>query len=125
MLVSLDDMKIINQDHIPHKKDYDIWISRLSNDEINAIEEKLNEMIEGDEIHTAGWMPGNEWEGTVFMPIYEKACRFNEEMSGMCFGLFVWVVLSRRNECWGFGRYEKDGIKIKSMTYFKIECPEA
>jgi hypothetical protein len=46
-------------------------------------------MIDKDEIHTAGWMPGNNWSGSVFEPIYTKACGMNEEESGLCFGLFV------------------------------------
>jgi len=31
-------------------------------------------MIDADEIHKAGWMPGYNWSGTVFEPIYSKTC---------------------------------------------------
>ena len=33
----------------------------------------LNEIIDGNEVHTAGWMPGSNWMGyTVFHPLLKK-----------------------------------------------------
>ncbi len=121
MLFSIDSGKYI--DSIPHENEYNLWINRLSIDELNAIIDQLTDMIDGDEIHTSSWMPGGDWGGTVFHPIYEKSCLLNEEMSGLCFGLILWAVLMDRDDVWGFGRYEKDGTAIAGMTYFKLVNP--
>ena len=77
-------------------------------------------MIEGTEIQTAGWMPGKDWTGTPFQPIYEKAARYSEEAAARCFGLMVWEVFMERDEKWTSGRFEKDGEPIGSRTYFQV-----
>jgi hypothetical protein len=123
MLLSVDSQSYIDGDYIPHKSEYNIWINRLSKDEITSIHNKLNEMVDEDEIKTSSWMPGSNWSSTVFHPIYEKACRCNEESAAKCFGLMLWHVLLERDDVWGFGRYEKDGIPIQGMTYFRIHNP--
>ena len=121
MLYSVDSMKYV--DYVPHLEEYRTWVRRLSADEYQAIVTRLEEMIEGDEIHTSSWMPGNDWMGTVFFPIYEKSCLFDIEASGKCFGLILWKILMDHDEVWGFSRYEKDGIPIEGMTYFRIHNP--
>jgi len=52
--------------------------------------------------------------------IYE-ACGEDEEMAAKCFGLILWVVMMEREETWSFGKYEKHGIPIEGLTYFKLE----
>ena len=34
--------------------------------EIAAAKAKLDELIDGTEIQTAGWIPGKDWSGTPF-----------------------------------------------------------
>ncbi len=77
-------------------------------------------MIAGDEIHTSSWMPGSDWTGTVWEPIYADACGYDDVTAGLCFGLFVWEAVRDHPDAWAFGRYEKDGIPIQGMTYFRI-----
>jgi hypothetical protein len=48
----------------------------------------------------------------------------SERLSALFFGLLVWQVVMDR-DCWSFGRYEKEGIPIRGMTYFRIDCPRA
>lgn len=122
MLYSVESGHYIKK--LPHKKEFNRYRARITDLEYNNIVDRLNDMIDGDEIHTAGWMPGSNWKGTVFEPIY-YACGENVELSGMFFGLIVFKVMMDRDDCWGFGRYKKDGIDIKSMTYFRLaKCPE-
>lgn len=121
MLYSFDTLTYVN--HVPHKAEYKVWKSRIPESELRAIQERLNEQIAGDEIHTSSWLPGNNWAGTVFQPIYEKATLLNEEQAAMCFGLILWELLMGREEVWGFGRYEKGGVPIKGMTYFRVYNP--
>ena len=120
-LYSIDTLQEIT--HIPHRADFDRWCSRLTAAQIDTIFSKLRCMIDGDEIHTAGWMPGNDWSGTDWEPIYTDACQGDIHASGLCFGLFVWVAMQRHSDAWAFGRYEKDGIPIRSLTYFRIDIP--
>jgi hypothetical protein len=95
-------------------------MSQMTPEEIREIKEALNEMIDGDEIHTAGWMPGSDWRGTPFQAIYEKAARHSFSAAAQCFGLMVWEVFMERPEKWTSGRFEKDGEEIGSRTYFRI-----
>lgn len=121
MLYSIDTQSYIK--NIPHKRDYLFWINKLSPDELQAIKNELNRRIREEDIHTSSWIPGADWRGTVFHPIYEKACCSDEKAAGMCFGLILWDVLMERENVWGFGRYEKGGVPIKGITYFLIRNP--
>lgn len=105
---------------IPHKQNYDVWISRLTGQEMQDIKATLNEMINGTEIRTSSWMPGADWNGTPFQAIYEKAAQRNPSVAAKCFGLMLWEVIMERPEKWAFGRYEKDGVPIEGMTYFQL-----
>ena len=109
--------------YFPHEAEFNLWRSRLTAEQIEAIHAELRSMIDGDEVHTAGWMPGNDWTGTVWEPIYTDACQCNIVLSGYCFGLFVWEIIRDHPDAWSFGRYEKDGIPIRSLTYFRIDNP--
>ena len=119
MLYSIDDQnKPIRA--IPHRRVYDTYRSRLSQQEYDAIIKHLNNLVDGDEIHTSSWIPGSDWTGTVFQPIYEKACRKDFEASARFFGLLLWEVMMEHSEDWSFGRYQANDIPIEGMTYFRI-----
>ncbi len=109
--------------YIPHENDFNVWKSRLTDVEMRAIKNHINSLVDGNEVRTSSWLPGDDWSNTPLHAIYEKACKENEAASGLCFGLFVWEVMMEREEDWAFGRYEKDGIPIKGLTYFKINRP--
>jgi len=117
MIYNIDTDKVITTH--PYAKEFRIWRNRLSTSEFDAIVQELNLMIDQKDIHTAGWMPGKNWNGTIFEPIYTKACSRNEDESGLCFGLFVWHVFHTRSDAWYSGKFEKDGVQIKSRTYFR------
>lgn len=123
MLYSIDSGKYVTQ--VPHKKDFDKWMKNLSAADYQSIADTLNEKIEESDINTAGWLPGHDWTGTIYEPIYE-ACGRNQVLSGMFFGLIVFDLLMRKDDkTWGFGRFEKDGKQIASMTYFVLDNPPA
>lgn len=122
MLFTIDKNGTLNPiNYIPHEEDFNFWRNRLTDDEFNAIIETLNNRINSSQIETAGWIPGNNWSGSVYEPIYSKACNLDEEQSGLCFGLFVWFVFLNRDDAWSFGRYEINNIPIQSLTYFRIQ----
>lgn len=123
MLYSIDSQKYVTR--LPHQADFDKWMKNLSVADYRKIEDALNEKIDQKEINTAGWLPGHDWTGTVYEPIYD-ACGKNVTLSGMFFGLIVFdLLMNRQDKVWGFGRYEKNGKQIASMTYFELKNPPA
>lgn len=118
MLFSVDKGDFVTR--LPHQKDYDKWIKNLSSKDYNSIVDELNNKIDNGEIHTAGWMPGNDWTGTAFKPIYD-VCNKKTNDAAKFFGIITFKVFMEREDVWGFGRYEKNGVEIRSMTYFKLE----
>lgn len=123
MLYSIDSGKYVTR--IPHKADFDKWMKNLSAEDYKKIEEKLNSKIDQSDINTAGWLPGHDWTGTVYEPIYE-ACGRNIAQSGMFFGLIVFdLLMNRKDKVWGFGRFDINGKQISSMTYFVLDNPPA
>jgi hypothetical protein len=119
MLYSIEDNTIIN--YIPHLREYNIWRNLLLDHEYSAIVAEINKRISGKKVQTSCWIPGSNWSGTVWEPIYTKACLGIKEDSGLSFGLFVWVVMMERPETWAFGKYKKDGFDIRGLTYFQVE----
>jgi hypothetical protein len=90
--------------------------------EFDAMVARIDQLIDeaGAEIATAGWLPGSDWRGTPFQPIYEKAAREDFGRSAMFFGQLVWYTVMRRLERWGSGRYQVDGRDIGSRMYFRL-----
>lgn len=104
---------------VPYAHEYKRYMSAMTPEEIAAIKAHLNGLIDGERIHTAGWMPGADWTGSVFEPIYFKAAKRSYEGAAKCFGLMVWEVFMERPEVWMSGQFEKDGQPIGSRTYFQ------
>jgi hypothetical protein len=123
MLYSFDSESEITTIPRSRLRDYELWRGRLTGEEYQAILDELDCRIEGAEVQTSSWIPGSDWSGTVFHPIYERACFGDESAAAKFFGLIVWDVFLRHSEWWSFGRYEKDGIPIQGLTYFKIGSP--
>jgi hypothetical protein len=121
MLYSIDTGKYI--ENLPHKKEFNSWMKKLPAHDYQKIIETLNERIDGNDIHTSSWIPGNNWTGTVYEPIY-YACGKNNEASGLFFGLILFdLLMERQDAVWGFGRYEKNGVPIRGTTYFILQNP--
>ncbi len=123
MLYSIESDSCITK--IPHKADYDRWRAGLSDNEYEAIYNELNSRISGSKIETSSWIPGSDWTGTVFEPIYDKACQCNKESAGKFFGLILWHVVMEHDDAWAFGRYKLGETPIEGLTYFRIDNPRA
>lgn len=120
MLIDIDKDRPIQT--IPYRADFDALRRRLSDAEFDGMIARINELIDesGAEIATAGWLPGSDWTGTAFEPIYTKAARGDFERSAKFFGQLVWVAVMNRPERWASGRYDLDGKSIGSRTYFRL-----
>ena len=101
------------------KKLYDRIINSLDANELTSIRNKLDNKISGKEIITSGWLPGNNWNGTPYQPIYDKAACGDYEISGLMFGIMVWEAFERHPDKWFTGRFEIKNRDIGSRTYFK------
>jgi hypothetical protein len=117
MIISVETGKV--KTSLPYYNDYKQWRKNLNNADYNVIVDNLNEMINANEIHTAGWMPGSNWIGTVFEPIY-LACKRNQTQAALFFGLIVYKVFMERPDTWACGRFQLNGKEIKSLTYFRV-----
>ena len=118
MLINIDTGKPITK--IPHKKSFEAWRKQISNEDYQAVVDELNKRIdENPEVHTAGWIPGHDWTGTVFYPIY-LACKKDTISAALFFGIIVFIMFMDRPEQWSLGRYKVNDQDIASMTYFRI-----
>ncbi|MBE7148120.1 hypothetical protein B5P41_04575 [Bacillus sp. SRB_28] len=91
----------------------------LSSEDLDRITYVLNQMINEDEIHISGWMPGSNWMRTVFEPIYH-VCNRNQTQAALFVGVIVYKVFMDREEIWACGRFDLHGKNIKSLTYFRV-----
>jgi hypothetical protein len=108
---------------IPYRSQFDALRARLSDEEFEAMVARINDLVDdgGAEIATAGWLPGSDWTGTVFEPIYTTAAQGDFDRAAMFFGQLVWYTIMQRPEPWASGRYEVDGRDIGSRTYFRVQ----
>lgn len=123
MLYTLPELKKLTA--VPHKQEFETWrvlLDRIDPYAFERIRRELDNRFERSEVDTSSWIPGTDWAGTVFDPIYH-ACGEDEKTAALFFGLIVWQVVMDRADCWSFGRYERDGIPIRGMTYFRVDCP--
>jgi hypothetical protein len=120
MLIDISSGKPFHR--VPYEDQFNTLRARLSAEDFQAILDRVNVLIDagGAEIATAGWLPGNDWTGTPFEPIYTVAAGRNYELSARFFGQVVWFTIMNRPEQWASGRFEKDGVDIGSRTYFRI-----
>lgn len=118
MLMKIETMKIVTK--LPHEAEFKSWRSKISDSDYDKVVDAINDKIDQSDINTAGWLPGSNWDGTVFEPLY-IACGKNQNASALFFGLIVFETLMyRKDTVWGFDRFELNGVKIRSMTYYVL-----
>lgn len=123
-MYSVPDAKRIG--HVPHAEEYHAWRAapdRVDPQAYGRIHAELDRRFDENEVDTSSWIPGSDWAGTVWEPIYHS-CGQNPVSAGLFVGLLAWQVVLDREDCWSFGRYERGGVPIRGMTYFRIDCPE-
>ena len=105
---------------IPHLDFYSSCISRLSPEQVEAIQNEIFQSVDEEDIVTAGFVGSRDWNGTPFQPILEEACNHHFDSSRLLFGIIVWVTLMAHEAYWSFGRYEINNVQVESMTYFRV-----
>ena len=119
MLYSIDNLKPITS--VPHEESFIRWKAKIDPLKYEAIKNELRGRLTESEVHTSSWMPGSNWMGTVFEPIYIEACSLNQEAAALFFGLILWEVMMEDEHDWSFGRYSVGNVPIEGMTYFRIQ----
>jgi len=109
--------------HLPHQEDYDRWRANLSNADYQGIIDELHLIFEKagqeDKPVRASYIPGKNWEGTVYQPIYH-ACGDNFDIAKLFFGLLVWEAAQSHDKKWVFIREDKGtDDKPFGLTYFR------
>lgn len=123
MLYSIPDMRRLTT--VPYEDTYAVLRRALDLFDRSAFDricKELSNNFDAKEIDTSSWIPGSDWDGTVYQPIWE-ACGRDTEAAAKFFGQIVWQVVMDRPDCWSSGHYELDGKAIRGRTYFRIICP--
>jgi hypothetical protein len=123
-----DDREITN---VPHETEFSVWKNRLTPGDREAISDEFDRLIDeklqnGTDILTSSWLPdelspngGQDWDGTPFQAIWDRACRQDWTATGWCFGLLLWEHMMNRPETWYCMKCELDGNPIGGTTYFQ------
>lgn len=117
MLFNIDEIQVKT---VWHKQMFDACKSRLSDEEYRLMVTELNHIIQtkidnNEKIAVSTFIPGSNWAGTVWNPIYTKSCGHDEEQSALFFGLLVCQIMIDRDEKWYFIKQEN---VAKGMIYF-------
>ncbi len=123
MLMDIESSGLIET--VPYQSAYKAWrdsLDRTSPAAFDEIHAELTRRFSGTDIDTSSWIPGSDWSGTVFEPIY-IACGLDQTAAAKFFGLIVWQVVIDMPNCWASGHYELHGVPIKGRTYFRVKCP--
>jgi len=125
MLVQIDGNGNARQiDSTPYRVDYDRWRAGLTDAEHDAIMLEIERRMGEKEIESASFIPGKDWTGTPFWPIYASACNQDFDAARKFFGLLVWEYIRGREDCWSFGRYDVRNVAVEGLIYFRVKCPE-
>lgn len=106
---------------IPYRPMFDLLVERLAQEQFKDVVAEIEQRIKdaGNEIVTSSWLPGKNWEGTPFQPIYEIAALRNKEVAAKMFGLMVWYTIQQHPDRWMSGRFQMDGHDLPGRTYFR------
>jgi hypothetical protein len=119
---------------IPHRLMFDEWKSRLEPIEIQAIDVEFNRIVgakKGDELCTVSLLPcaflpsdislmgRQDWEGSSFLKIWDKACRRDRAHTCWCFGLLLWEHMMNRQDAWHFQKFDLDSVPMAATRYHR------
>lgn len=108
------------------------WKSNMFAADIARVKRELHRVIDMGDIHTTSWMPGEDWYGKPWYPIFLRGTRQNPVHAAMCFGLFCWECFLERCapggdwgcEDWGYKHCDDQwGNPIMGRTYFRLNRP--
>lgn len=112
MLFSIEGKQIVE---VAYKKEFHHRMRALPNDKYRAIVEELTRVVDSGNVHTSSWIPGHDWRGTLYEPIW-LACNKNDEVAAKFYGQILYKVMIDHPDNWCFGDYPH----ARGKTYFRI-----
>lgn len=127
MLYDIDGKR---QTRIPHEGDYQEWRSLLRDRDHAAILAELHRVMDeaialGEDrgengMFCSSFLPGEDWTGTPYQPIWADACRRDVDQARLFYGLLVWEAVMTHGEEWVFYRAEDETRdRPLGMIYFR------
>lgn len=118
MLFTIDGAKATR---IPHAQEYAKWRRLISVGDLQLMADALNAYADAHEVFVSGHIPGSDWRGTPYQPIYEALKNVSESAPRFMFGLIVWQVMMDRPDGWVFMRSERERSNDdpQGLTYFR------
>lgn len=115
MLFSVEGKRI---HEVAYRQEFQQRLKRLAKDDYNAIVNELNSVIDSGDVHTSSWIPGHDWRGTIYEPIW-LSCNKNDEVAAKFYGQILYKVFIDRPEKWYFGAYPHAGGRLILGLYTK------
>ena len=120
MLFNVDNGKEVK--HMPHKEEWERRMTKLDmadyNAIIGAIHNVLDRVFDDKGVVTSSYVPGKDWRGTPYQPIF-SACGENWDEARLFFGQLFWRAVQLHPEKWYFVRQERNDDRPIGMTYFR------
>jgi hypothetical protein len=112
---------------VPYAKDFERRRARLSNADFYAIADALTAQLDAVPVGkstSVSWIPGADWTGTVYMPIYTDACGHNFEAAALFLGSLMKSVVINHGSHWRSVKQPKaktnpDGIE--TTLYWRVD----
>lgn len=98
---------------------FKLALSRMQPNDVLAVRNALDHRIAGSRIETSAWIPGADWRGTPWQPIYDDGAAQSSDLAAMMFGLFVWEAFERHPLDWYTQRFSMGGDDDRFRVYFR------
>lgn len=96
---------------------------QVSDEAYAAVLQEVHRYFDGRDTVVAGYIPGPDWTGEVWRPLY-NACGRDPELTALFFGLIVWRAVQSRSDAWRLWRIPCDDRELAGLTYFRRDAPE-
>ncbi|MEE9615332.1 MAG: hypothetical protein V3W31_10360 [Thermodesulfobacteriota bacterium] len=107
--------------NMPHKEQYDNWMQNLGRDDyrgvLDAIHDVLDDARDKSEPVYSARIPGREWEGTPYKPIY-IACNKDWNASRLFYGQLCWEAVQSHEADWTVIAEERGDDQQGGKIYF-------
>jgi hypothetical protein len=114
MLFDIYGKQIIN---IPHKASYEAWCRNLSQEHHDGVIDAIHKAIDDEDIFNASFIPGTDWTGTPYQPLYE-ACSRDEADAAYFYGIMCWLAVQKHPDEWTCYKDKQANIG-RGWTYFR------
>lgn len=105
---------------LPHREQFEAWRNRISDEDYERAVEAIKMLIHDKGEFNSSFLPGSDWTGTAFEPLYE-ACGRNVTHAGYFFGLIVWSVVMEDEDAWVFKPSDKGEGDPLGTFYWRID----